>query len=294
MDMEEQRESKASASSVHAVRNIVIVGNTGREKTIAERIVGSAEEISCTDTGDVQRNGDVLCKTKIIDIRSEGVYYQGALFDPNSDEFFRQVHLVLFVVHCEYYIGIGDMLKHLQKCVSSISALLLIGCEGTDEAARKRTVEVFRHNSLSEGVDEFMKKDIHAVGFPNISDKKGKLREEFADETKEDEKKLRDMIGQQNSPVDIREMFIKKRQQPADMTRELQQHTHTMAEEGRTASRSPAYLADKLERIAERQVEVTSKLETALQKHKDITRDVKTLRDQIQPTAESRSFCSIL
>jgi len=303
MDMEEQRELKASDSSVPAVRNIVIVGNTGREKTIAERIVGSTEGISSTDTGDVQRKGDVVCKPKIIDIRSEGVYYQGAPFDPNSDDCIRQVHLVLFVVHYECYTdmmrneNIGDTLKDLQEYVSSISALLLVGCEGIDEAARKRTVEDFRHNPLTEEVVKLMRKGIIAVGFPNISDKKEKLREQFADEMKEDEKKLREVIGQESRPVDIREMFTKKRQQLADVKRKLQQDMYTGAEERRTASPSQADLAGQLRRLAEKQKELTSEFQTQMerivQQQKELTGDIETLENQIQSTTKSRS-CSIL
>ena len=302
MDKEDQ---KASDSFIPDVRNIVIVGNTGREKTIAERIVGSAEGISSTDTGDVLRKGDVVCKPKIIDIRSEGVYCQGAVFDPNSDECFRQVHLVLFVVHHECYSdmmrneNVGDTLKDLQEYVSSISALLLVGCEGIDEAARKRTVEDFRHDPLTEEVVKLMRKGIHAVGFPNISDRKEKLREEFADEMKEDEKKLREVIGQESHPVDIREMFIKKQQQLADVTRKLQQDMYTGAGERRTASL--ADLARQLRRLAEKQKELTSEFQTHMerivQQMKEQTGAIETLENQMQSTtaAKSRSStCSIL
>ena len=130
------------------VRNIVIVGTTGREKIISEQLEDS-------------KLGEVVCKTRIFDD-------QGALKhldDLNSDKFLKEVHLVLFVINSSGRIDEEkketiDNICKVHPCVSKISALLLAGCEGQDEAARGKILEEFRGVTFTKNVIDFMQRGI--------------------------------------------------------------------------------------------------------------------------------------
>ena len=143
------------------VRNVVIVSTTGSEKIISEQPEGFGREDIISEPLEGSKKGEVVCKTTTFDD-------QGALKhldDLNSDKFLKEVHLVLFVINSsgrmdEEKIETIDNICKVHPCVSKISALLLAGCEGQDEAARGKILEEFRGVTFTKNVIDFMQRGI--------------------------------------------------------------------------------------------------------------------------------------
>ena len=249
--MAHQGESSDVDSRGPSVRNIFIVGTTGREKIISEQLEGS------------KKGGDVVCKTRFFEIPFlKGRYDQGALKyldDLKSDEFFKDVHLVLFVMDSgrvtEIKQRIIDAICKLDPCVSKISALLLTGCEGKDQAERGKIVQDFYGTSSTKDVVDFMNHGIHAVGFPSTSKTRPYFEEILTEEMKEDaERIVHEMVMNDNGPVDLREIFSKSEGRSTVQ--------HTMGE--RTPSLDPL-LAAKLQTFEKQRKQIADLQELATQ-----------------------------
>ena len=171
------------------VRNVVIVGATGTEKIISEQLEG---------------NGEVVCKTTVFE-SFKSAYNQDA--SKHLDDL-KEVHLVLFVIHSgritEETI---DNIRKVHPCVSKRSALLLAGCEGKDEAAREMIVEKFRDDPFTKDVVNFMQQGIYAVGFHDISEISPSMEEMFTEDMMKDAERLRNIVKDQNSSVDLGEII---------------------------------------------------------------------------------------
>ena len=79
-----------------------------------------------------------------------------------------------------------DNICKVHPCVSKISALLLAGCEGQDEAARGKIIEEFCSVPFTKNVVNFMQKGIYTVGFPNISEISPSIKEMITKDMKKD------------------------------------------------------------------------------------------------------------
>jgi len=196
--------SNQPTSSDSNVRNIFIAGNTGREEIIANHVGGSEEGISY--------------RVKMINILSEEMHDQAANYptDDNSDESLSKVHLLLFVLDSGRYTT-GEkrafdniFQEHLKPCASTISALVLTGCENKDTDARKRIVEEFRTAFPTKHIAKFMGRGIHAFGFLDLSETIEKFRASFLEEMKAGSKTLRDMARNQDNPIAVTNVFQNK------------------------------------------------------------------------------------
>ena len=204
--------AKHQSESEPTVRNIVIIGRTGLEKTVANHIVGQELEektlVSGVAVKGVHEAVDVLYRIAIYDTTDGGLDNMGA-----SD--LSDVHLVLFVIQNGRFTRkdkdiIDSIFECLEKCVSQISALVLIGCEGKDDTLRHSIVKDFSDASSTKYVADFMGQNIYGVGFVDISEIKEELREEYEKSMKEDEKTLRDLVMKQSKSVEVRKMLKPK------------------------------------------------------------------------------------
>jgi len=94
---------------------------------------------------------------------------------------------VLFVIHSGRITKETiDNICKVHPCVSKISALLLAGCEGKDEAAREKIEEEFRDASFTKDIVNFMQQGIYMYGFPNISEVRPSLEEMFTEDMMQD------------------------------------------------------------------------------------------------------------
>ena len=98
--------------------------------------------------------------------------------------------------------------KNFVEEISSISALVITGCENiTDEEKAKRENEF---KEKCPAVDAFMKKGIFAVGFPDISKLREKVKELCEEEHKDDQEKLRRLAYSCDNKILTKELFKPK------------------------------------------------------------------------------------
>ena len=156
----------------------------------------------------VHEGVDVLYRIAIYDTTDGGLDNMGA-----SD--LSDVHLVLFVMEKGRFTRkdkdiIDSIFECLEKCVSQISALVLLGCEGKDDTIRHSIVKDFSDASNTKYVADFMGQNIYGVGFVDISETKEELREEYERSMKEDEKTLRDVVMKHSTSVEVKKMLKQK------------------------------------------------------------------------------------
>ena len=126
------------------------------------------------------------------------------------DEIPSGLNLILFVFkHGRWTEGEQKMYDFITRKfveeVSSISALVITGCENITDEERKRIVDEFK--SRCPKVDAFMKQGIVAVGFPDISKLKEKVRQLCEEEQKSDQEKLRKLVYSCDDKILTKEIF---------------------------------------------------------------------------------------
>ena len=92
--------------------------------------------------------------------------------------------------------------------ISSISALVITGCENITDEEREKNVNEFK--SRCPAVNAFMTKGILAVGFPDISKLKENLRQLCEEEQKDDQKQLRRLVYSCDNKILTKDIFKPK------------------------------------------------------------------------------------
>ncbi|XP_020911055.1 immune-associated nucleotide-binding protein 3 [Exaiptasia diaphana] len=82
--------------------------------------------------------------------------------------------------------------ENFRNDISEISTLVITNCENDDDEGRQDIIEDFTKSQRATA--NFMKKGIHAVGFPDIQKVKQKLRAAFQEDIEKDTEKLRDLV----------------------------------------------------------------------------------------------------
>ena len=117
--------------------------------------------------------------------------------------------LVLFVMRRgrlsrEEKISSEFMMKFLCG-VSPISALVLTHCEV--EGDREALLREFRTDQCSADIAKFMQKGIYAVGFPDLSRMKPRMRPVFEEDMAADAETLRDLVFRSTDMLPTNDIF---------------------------------------------------------------------------------------
>lgn len=201
-------------------RNVVVLGKTGGGKsTVANRIVETDDGSEKFDVSHAVLTSvtvgasahSTLLETSDGNFNVQVVDTQG-LFDTrnvcNSDimrnikRFAREkvsegFNLILFVFKQgrwtdEEQNTFDYIIKHFEKEISAISALIITGCDHFTETKKKGIIDEFKQKQPR--IAAFMQKGIYAVSFPDIDKLKSPFREASERDQKIDQEALRNLV----------------------------------------------------------------------------------------------------
>ena len=213
-----------SVSRMHK-RNVVVLGKTGAGKsTIANKILETTDERTSDRPFEVSHavmtsvTEGTTASTAVLRT-SEGVEYlvqvvdTVGLFDTRPDRsnitimreiksYFKErlpdgLNLVLFVFKQgrwteEEQKTFDFISSHFVAEVSSISALVITGCDGYTDEMKANLISEFRR--LQPKIADFMKQGIHPVAFPDITKLKAQIQEAHEQYQKIDQDILRKLV----------------------------------------------------------------------------------------------------
>ena len=87
--------------------------------------------------------------------------------------------------------------------VSSISALVITGCEGLTAAGREMVISEFKADSHTKFSANFMKKGIYCVGFPDIKILEPPLNTMFSDDIRRSHEELQTLLSNCNTTITV-------------------------------------------------------------------------------------------
>ena len=104
-------------------------------------------------------------------------------------------NLVLFGVKCGSFIyeEFDFITRQCSEELSSISALVITGCEGYTDKERTDHI-ILEFIRAYPALAEFMKKGIHTVQFPDIDKLRPELRSYYEEVSKSDQEYLRQLV----------------------------------------------------------------------------------------------------
>lgn len=203
-------------------RTVVVIGKTGAGKsTVANKILESSNienqfKVSDTVLDSVTQSvsakkallktkGDIYYAVQVVD--TIGLFDTSGLARNNDaimkeiESFFRErisgVNLILFVFKqgrwtSEEQRSFDLFTKYFVDEASSISALVITGCDGYTEERKERVCEEFKETHSD--IYDFMKKGVFAVSFQDVSKLIDEIQPVHKEKQKADQEKLRKLV----------------------------------------------------------------------------------------------------
>lgn len=201
-------------------RNVIVLGKTGTGKsTVANKIAGdnnfdiaktlksATSKVSHCEATTQDPKSNIRYDFKIID--TIGLFDTSIDDKKNNDQIMKEIKeylndvipegitLVLFIFRQGRYTQEEQetfkfITENFRGDISEISALVITNCENEDDDARQDIIDDFKKTAKQTAT--FMEKGIYAVGFPDITTMKPKLRAVFEDDIERDTEKLRELV----------------------------------------------------------------------------------------------------
>ena len=200
-------------------RNIVILGKVASGKrTLGNHICGAEvfhQEKGVLGARDVGSHYGELTRDnthfRILTIDTESVKtgYNDPV--PLIEEKFERIHSIIVVIANgrytdESHASLLFTLESLSQKVKPISALVITHCEGLTDAQKNDTTMEFQTNPRGSLVVSFMKKGVHAVGFPDTSALPSSIKSVMQNGVFEDEKKIMKLVENCEYPLTVEDM----------------------------------------------------------------------------------------
>ena len=212
-----------------ANRSVVVVGKTGAGKsTVANKVLGQKKfdvgNFASSVTSTVHagchpfydQSSRTLYNFKVIDtlgffdtkLKNGDVITKIKAFFQNECP--EGVNLVLFVFRkgrftAEERRTFDYIIKNFSNQISDFSALVLTFCDGQSDAANQQFLGSFK--SEARNIADFMKKGIHIVGFPDVSNMRPRIREAMEEDIKEQTEMLQKIVMEADKRCLGKEMF---------------------------------------------------------------------------------------
>ena len=202
-------------------RNVIVLGKTGGGKsTVANMILealGGESPFKISD-GNVADSATTEAQAAIAMLQTSQCNYYVKVIDTvgffdtkgtsnkrivnDTKQFVRDqvpigLHLVLFIYKNGRWTRdeqdtFNFITKNFEEEISAISALVVTGCDGFDDARKQEIIAEFKE--LRPDIANFMQKGIYPVGFPDLNKLKEGLREPYKADMKVDQETLRALI----------------------------------------------------------------------------------------------------
>lgn len=214
----------ATASGIRTMeRNVVVLGKTGGGKsTVANKILETSptqkqpfvvSDRKVTDSATARANAAITylkttdgCQYYIKVIDTVGLFdtkgkTNKEILDATKqyirDQIPDGVNLVLFIYRQgrwtkEEQDTFDFITKNFRNEISSISALVITGCDGYDKPQKEDVIKDFTESKPK--IAGFMEKGIHPVGFPDLTKLKPKLKALYEEDARNDQEELRRLI----------------------------------------------------------------------------------------------------
>ena len=183
--------------AAEGVRNIIVLGKTGCGKsTLANKIICSSEENETFTVEPHSMPNKIQSSIDYVQIGQKtyaiNIIDTIGLFDPQSkvlkadanvlsdlklhmrERAPEGVSLIIFVINFRRFTEeeksfFKIIYQHFTDCIKELSCLVITGCDGLTEDARRKLISDFKVDDLTKEYAAMMKKGIYTVGFPKTS-----------------------------------------------------------------------------------------------------------------------------
>jgi AIG1 family len=215
-------------------RNVIVLGKTGVGKSsLCNALIGSevfpvSDSVAsttrkCESRTGLYTAGSVVYQVKMIDTLG---FFDTKLSNSRTAELLSEfiksyhtggLHLILFVYRHGKYTQeekacFSYILSHLKPVFTSLSALVITGCECLSPAERAGVICDFCNNDETREFASMMGRGIYTVGFPNLERVRTVLRPAFEETIEEDRRTIRELVVRSNQEYLRKEIFALKEQ----------------------------------------------------------------------------------
>ena len=210
-------------------RNVVVVGKSGAGKsTVANKVLGlenfSVKNVASSVTSEVEarcstfydQSSRTRYNFKIIDTvgvfdtkhKNDDVMTKIKTFFQNDSP--EGINLVLFVSRKGRFTDeekhtFNYIIGNFSDQISDFSALVLTCCDAQSDAANQEFLASFQREARD--IVTFMRKGVHMVGFPEVSNMIPRMKEAMEEEIKEQAEMLRKVVMKADKRCLGKEMF---------------------------------------------------------------------------------------
>ena len=192
---------------------MVILGNAGAgKKTLGNHLVG--QDIFKIQSGGTdanchykeQRRGNWFYRILTINTISLHTGYCNPL--PYIRKHFDKINLIIFAFAYGRYTdechrSLMCAIQDFHRRAKPFSALVITHCEGITPESRQGIVTEFKSSPLSSKVTAFVGKEIHTVGFPDVTKSSSEFKTLYENGIVEDGKKIRLLVNDCTNSVSV-------------------------------------------------------------------------------------------